>query len=288
MAYGLDVDCPHIFDGTHFARWKDWHVCNFKFICPQMWWIVDVGFSHVLDENDLTQAQEKCLHLEDQASNLLYRSLDDSIFGEIIKMKTAHEIWSYLNDKYGAASDDDENDDDPKVVAHEDVEHDHNLVVVEDCSTSCSSDQDERSTTRSLDKDDDDTTSDANDDATPCTLDGDDDSTCSTTSPDCFMSHGDTKVSFGDIVVDCDGPNFELVCRLIKMLNKEFAKNEKLKNENSLLKTTCEQQEHLLYVTTCSHEVLKLAHEELSVAHDNLSNDHAFLTNKLSKKENQN
>ena len=72
-----------------------------------------------------------------------------------------------------------------------------------------------------------------------------------------------------------------------KMLNKEFDKNEKLKNENSLLKTTCEQQEHLLYVTTCSHEVLKLTHEELNVAHDNLSNNHAFLTNKLSKKENE-
>ena len=31
---GLDVDCPYIFDGTHFARWKNWMICNFKFICP--------------------------------------------------------------------------------------------------------------------------------------------------------------------------------------------------------------------------------------------------------------
>jgi hypothetical protein len=55
-----------------------------------------------------------------------------------------------------------------------------------------------------------------------------------------------------------------------------------LKNENSFPKNTCEQQKHLLYVTTCSHEELKLAHEELSVTHDNLVQDHVFLTKELS------
>ena len=38
-----------------------------------------------------------------------------------------------------------------------------------------------------------------------------------------------------------------------------------------------------IYVTTCSHEELKLAYEELSVAHDNVVQDHAFLTKELSK-----
>ena len=55
-------------------------------------------------------------------------------------MKTAHEIWSYLNEKYGAASDDDNDDDDddekPKKGVHEDDEHIHDMVVVKDCSTS--------------------------------------------------------------------------------------------------------------------------------------------------------
>ena len=74
-------------------------ICNFKFICPQMWWMVDVGFSHVLDEDNLTQAQEKCLDLDIQATNIMYRSLDDCIFGEIINMNTAHEIWIHLNKK---------------------------------------------------------------------------------------------------------------------------------------------------------------------------------------------
>jgi hypothetical protein len=73
-------------------------------------------------------------------------------------------------------------------------------------------------------------------------------------------------------VIDLDSYE-ELLDRfgcMIKALEKEVAKTEKLKNKNSFIKTTCEQQKHLLYVTTCSHEELKLAHEEHSVAHDNL------------------
>ncbi|KAG0543089.1 hypothetical protein BDA96_02G159600 [Sorghum bicolor] len=214
-AYGLDVECPHIFDGTHFARWRNWMQCNFNFISPQMWWIVDVGFSCAIDKKVATQAQKKCLHLECQATNIFYSSMKDNIFGEIMDMKSAHEIWVFLNEKYGAIS---KEDDVPKVDANEDDEHNHNMVVVEDCSTSWSSEEDDDHSTRSLDMDDDDATSDANDDATSCTLDDEDDgyesdasTSSSTTSPHCFMSHGDTKVSIGDVIIGCDGPNFELL-----------------------------------------------------------------------------
>ncbi|KAG0514192.1 hypothetical protein BDA96_10G169300, partial [Sorghum bicolor] len=194
----------------------------------------------------------------------------------------------FLNEKYGAISDDD--DDVPKVEAHEDVEHDHNTVVVEDCSTSWSSDDDDRSTTSSLDKIDDDATSEANDDTTLCTLDGEGDGSCSShdydattspsTTPHSFMSQGDTKV-YNANVVDHVVSYDELVSRLSSMtmsLEIEKAKTLKFENENSFLKTTFEQQKHLLYVTTCSQEELKLAHEELCVAHDNLVQDHALLT----------
>ena len=104
---------------------------------------------------------------------------------------------------------------------HECVEHDHNLVIVKDCSTSWSSD-DDRPTTSSLDKVDDDATSVASDDATPCTLDGNDGScsshdedatTCSPTTPHCLMSQGDTKVSNDDVVDHVDSYD-ELISRL--------------------------------------------------------------------------
>ena len=136
-----------------------------------------MGFSHAIDRKDATQAQKKCLHLDYQATNIFFQSMDDSIFSEVMDLKSAHEIWVYLNEKYGAVSDD---DDDHKEKVHECVKHDHNLMIVEYCSTSWSSDDDDRSTTSLLDKiDDDDASSDADDDATPCTLDGDDDGSCS-------------------------------------------------------------------------------------------------------------
>ena len=180
-----------------------------------------MGFSHALDKKNATKAQKKCLHIDCQATNIFYQSMKDNIFGEIMYMKTAHDIWLYLNLIYGSVSNDD--DDEPK-EAHECVEHDHNLVIVEDCSTSWSSDDDDLSTTRSLDKIDDDASSDAHDDTTSCTLDGDDDGSyfdddCDATtspSPHCFMSQGDSKVS-NDSVVDHVDSYDELVSRLASM-----------------------------------------------------------------------
>ena len=99
------------------------------------------------------------------------------------------------------------------------------------------------------------------------------------------MSQGDTKVSNCNVIdlISYD----ELLSRyasLTKLFEEVLAKTIKFEKENSFLKDTCEQQKHLLYVISCSHEELKLTHEELSVAHENLVLDHALLTNKLSSK----
>ncbi|OQU77696.1 hypothetical protein SORBI_3009G088550 [Sorghum bicolor] len=247
-AYGLD-DCEtHIFDGTNFALWKNHMLDHFHAKGPKFWWIVTNGLTHNLDHKNLTKAQKVLFELDYEAYDYLIESLSFEMFDRINSKGTAYEMWESIKHTFGDSStwDDDKfKKEEPKVEIHED---------------------------------DDDATSDATDDATPCTLDGEADgyesnasTSSSTTSPRCFMSHGDTKVSIGDVIVDCDGPNFELICRLSKALRNEMAKTSKLKNENSFLKTTCEQQKHLLYVTTCSHEDLKLAHEELCVAHDNLN-----------------
>jgi hypothetical protein len=268
-------------------------ICKFKFIFPQMWWIVDVSFSHAIDENNATQAQEKCLHLDCQATNIIYRYLDDSIFGEIINKKNAHEIWIYLNDNYGMVSDD--KDGEPKEEVYEDVKHDHNLVILEDGSSSWSSDEDidERSTTRSLGKIDGSISSDANHCYIPRTVDNcdcscsDDYGTTSSPTPlHCLMLQGNKRVSSCN-VIGLDSYD-ELVSRLASMniaLEMRWLKQANWKNENSFVKNTCEQQKHLLYVITCSHEELKKAHEEPSVTHDNLVQDHAFLTKKLSNEK---
>ncbi|OQU91913.1 hypothetical protein SORBI_3001G261517 [Sorghum bicolor] len=245
-AYGLD-DCEtHIFDGTNFALWKNHMLDHFRAKGPKFWWIVTNGLTHNLDHKNLTKAQKVLFELDCEAYDYLIESLSFEMFDRINSKGTAYEMWESIKHTFGDSSTWDDGKfkkEEPKVEIHED---------------------------------NDDATSDATDDATPCTLDGEadgyeSDASTSTTSPHCFMSHGDTKVSIGDVIVDCDGPNFELICRLSKALRNEMAKTSKLKNENSFLKTTCEQQKHLLYVTTCSHEEIKLAHEELCVAHDNLS-----------------
>ncbi|KAG0538238.1 hypothetical protein BDA96_03G218100 [Sorghum bicolor] len=260
---GID-DCEtHIFDGTNFGLWKNHMLDHFRAKGPKFWWIVTNGLTHNLDHKNLTKAQKVLFELDCEAYCYLMKSLSFELFDRINSKGTAYEMWESIKHTFGDSSTWDDGKfkkEEPKVEIHEDVEHDHNKVVVEDCSTSWSSEDE-----------DDGYESDA--------------STSSSTSSHSSMSHGDGKVSIGGVIVDCDDPNFELICRLPKALRNEMAKTSKLKNENSFLKTTCEQQKHLLYVTTCSHEKLKLVHEELCVTHDNLVKDHAFLTKKISNEE---
>ena len=219
--YGLDVECPHIFDGTHFARWRNWMQCNFKFISPQMWWLVDVGLSFAIDRKNATSSQSNCLYLDHQATNVFYRSIDSNIYNEIWELKSAHEIWMFLNEKYGGIPNDDEDIGEHKNVdAHEGVEHDHNMVVVEDCSTSWSSEDDDDSTSSPLDKMEDGATSDEGS-CSDC-----DATTSPSSTPHCFMSQGDTKVE-NDNVVDHVDSYDELVSRLASMIMT--LENEKIK-----------------------------------------------------------
>ncbi|KAG0537733.1 hypothetical protein BDA96_03G174000 [Sorghum bicolor] len=283
---GID-DCEtHIFDGTNFALWKNHMLDHFRAKGPKFLWVVTNGLTHNLDHKNLTEARKVHFELDCEAYCYLMRSLSFELFDRINSKGTAYEMWESIKHTFGDSSKWDDRKfkkEEPKVEAHEDVEHDHNLAIVDDCSTSWSSDDNDVSTTSSLDNIDDDATSEANDDTTSCTLDGEDDGSCSShdyvattspsTTPHSFMSQGDTKV-YNANVVDYVVSYDELFSRLASMtvsLEIDKAKTLKFENENSFLKTTCEQQKHLLYVTTCSHEELKIVHEELCDAHANLS-----------------
>jgi hypothetical protein len=102
-------------------------------------------------------------------------ALSFDLMKKINYVGTAHEIWESIKHTFGDSStwDDGKFKEEPKEEVHECVKHDHNLVIVEYCSTSWSSDDDDDITTRSLDKIDDDATSDAHDDSTSSTLAGD-------------------------------------------------------------------------------------------------------------------
>ena len=168
--FGLEVVCDtHIFDGTNYARWKRHMLDHFRELGPKAWWIIVVGFSRdALDKDNLTQAQEDCLQLDHRALYYLICALHDDVFRRVWDLENAHDMWLALQAFYGDSSTWDDGkfkkEDEPKKEVHECVEHKHNLVIMEDCSTSWSSDDDDdRSTTSSLDKiDDDDASSDAN------------------------------------------------------------------------------------------------------------------------------
>ena len=106
--------------------------------------------------------------------------LSFELFYKVNHKGITHELWESIKHTFGDSSSWDDGkfkkEDEPKVDVNECVEHDHNLVIVDDCSTSWSSDGDDDSTTSSLDKIDDDATSVAHEDSTSSTLDDDDDS----------------------------------------------------------------------------------------------------------------
>ena len=204
---------------------------HFRAKGPKFWWVVTSGLTHVLDHRNVTKAQRVLYEFDAHACCFLMDALSFDLMKQVNIKGTAREIWESIKETFGDSSTWDDGkfkkEDEPKKEVHECVEHNHNLVIVEDCSTSWSSDDDDdRSTTSSLDKVDDDATSVASDDATPCTLDGDDGScsshgedattSSSTTSPHCFMSQGDTKASNDDVVDHVDSYD-ELVSRLASM-----------------------------------------------------------------------
>jgi hypothetical protein len=50
---------------------------------PQVWWMVDISFSHALEDYPQIQAQEKCIYFKSHASNALYSVLSTKIKDKI-------------------------------------------------------------------------------------------------------------------------------------------------------------------------------------------------------------
>jgi hypothetical protein len=76
------VEVSH-FDENDFVSWKSQmssYLCEMN---PQVWWMVDIGLSHTLEDCPQTQAQKKCLYLETHASNALSSALSAEIKNEV-------------------------------------------------------------------------------------------------------------------------------------------------------------------------------------------------------------
>jgi hypothetical protein len=71
------------FNETNFVLWKSQmssYLCERN---PQVWWMVDVRLSHTLEDCPQIQEQNKCLYLEDHASNALSSALSAEIKDKI-------------------------------------------------------------------------------------------------------------------------------------------------------------------------------------------------------------
>ena len=143
---GLDVYEKHIFDGINFAHWKNRMLDHFHAKGPKFWWIVTSGLTHVLDHRNLTKAQRVLYEFDAHACCFLMDALSFDLMKQVNIKGTAREIWESIKETFGDSSTWDDGkfkEDEPKKEAHECVEHDHNLVIEKDCSTSWSSDDDD-------------------------------------------------------------------------------------------------------------------------------------------------
>jgi hypothetical protein len=126
----------------------------FHDIDPKMWWIVNVGFSHALGEENPTKEQEKCLHFDSLATSILYEKVNDNVCSHIMDLKIVHDIWTQLDCLYGESKIVDDvklhEKDDCIVDDIGDVELIDGIDIIDGCSIPSSSDCDDCSTTSSL------------------------------------------------------------------------------------------------------------------------------------------
>jgi hypothetical protein len=102
------VEVPH-FDETDFVSWKSQMSLYLREVNPQVWWMVDIDFSHTLEDYPQTQGQKKCLYLEAYASNALSSvssaKIKDGIEMEYDLLETANILWKAFEQMYGSSND---------------------------------------------------------------------------------------------------------------------------------------------------------------------------------------
>jgi hypothetical protein len=76
------VEVPN-FDGNDFVSWKSQMSSYLREMSLQVWWMVDIDISHILEDCPQIQGQKKYLYLKAYASNTLSSALSAEIKDEI-------------------------------------------------------------------------------------------------------------------------------------------------------------------------------------------------------------
>jgi hypothetical protein len=92
-----------IFYGTNYNLWRNRMLCNLWALCPNIERFLDVGFSPLMDPQNLSLEDEKNLHLEAQVSNEILLSVSSIVYVCLMgsKCKTSNEICTKLEESFG-------------------------------------------------------------------------------------------------------------------------------------------------------------------------------------------
>ena len=93
-------DPTYIFDGTNYGVWKIRMLNLFRAIGPNYIKRIVVGFPPPKDSQELSLEDEENSHLDTLVSNGLICVLSDVVLVSIMLFRSAHELWSKLQDIY--------------------------------------------------------------------------------------------------------------------------------------------------------------------------------------------
>jgi hypothetical protein len=75
----------------------------FRVMDPTMERIVDTGFSPPKDTQNLSLVDERKSYLNAQDTHVIVNALSDVVTFSITPFRSAHEIWTKLQEKYGVS-----------------------------------------------------------------------------------------------------------------------------------------------------------------------------------------
>ena len=91
---------PLLLDGSNYYEWSSRMLIIFRAMGPQIERVVDVSISPPCDKYLSIEEEEKCIHLNAQATNVLFSALSDDVFDTIMPLEDAHLIWTPLRERY--------------------------------------------------------------------------------------------------------------------------------------------------------------------------------------------
>ncbi len=87
-------------NGSNYMSWSTRILYVFRAMGPQIEQVIVVSISPPSDQMLSFEEEEKCIHLNAQATNVLFSALSEDVFESIMPLEDAHLIWNTLKERY--------------------------------------------------------------------------------------------------------------------------------------------------------------------------------------------